>query len=78
MSDGPVVSVRDEDFEPASVKFIHRDGYGFLVRDSGSDVFFHTSRLAPEIVNCLGEGTQVMVAVGDGKKGPSALAMKLA
>jgi cold shock CspA family protein len=73
------VTVRDEDFEPGTIKFIHRDGYGFITRTSGApDVYFHVARLPPELVNQLEEGSQILVAVGESKRGPAALMLRLA
>lgn len=72
------VSIRDEDFEPGKVKFVHKDGYGFIERDGKPDVYFHVARLHSEVVPHLTEGREVLVAVGDGKRGPNALVMKLA
>jgi cold shock CspA family protein len=73
------VTVRDEDFERGTIKFIHRDGYGFITRTSGApDVYFHVARLSPDLVNQLEEGTEVLVAVGESKRGPAALMVKLA
>jgi cold shock CspA family protein len=71
------VSIREEDFEPGIVKFVHSDGYGFITRAGKSDVYFHIARLDPDVVNRLKEGTPVEVAVGDGKRGPAALMLRL-
>lgn len=71
------VTVRDEDFEPASVKFVHRDGYGFVRREGKTDAYFHVERLDPEVVAVLTEDLEIEVAVGDGKRGPNVLAMRL-
>lgn len=74
----PAVSIRDEDFEPGRVKFIHRDGYGFIERPGKDDVYFHVARIPADVADELRENTQVLVAVGDGKRGPAALMVKLA
>jgi CspA family cold shock protein len=77
--DGHKVTVRDADFEPGVVKFVHRDGYGFITRDGGKkDVYFHVARISPEVADELEEGSRVLVAVGESKRGPSALMVKLA
>lgn len=73
-----VVTVRDEDFEPGTVKFIHRDGYGFITRPNGlPDVYFHVARLDVEVANQLEENMAIEVAVGQGKRGPAALAIRI-
>lgn len=72
------VTVREEDFEEGTVKFVHRDGYGFIIREGKPDVYFHVARLPPEVANQLEEGTKVLVAVGTSKRGPSALMVKIA
>jgi cold shock CspA family protein len=75
--ESPAVTVRDEDFEPGKIKFIHRDGYGFISRTGKSDVYFHVARLDPETVTQLYEGVEIKVAVGESKRGPAALAIEL-
>lgn len=72
------VTVRDEDFEPAEIKFVHKDGYGFVRRENKADAYFHVERLDPEVVAVIKEDTPVDVAIGDGRKGPHVLAMRLA
>lgn len=74
----PQVSVRDEDFEPGVVKFVHRDGYGFIAREGKPDVYFHIARVEGSVAGQLAENTPVLVAVGEGKRGPNALMIKLA
>lgn len=76
--DGSPVTIRDEDFEPGRVKFVHRDGYGFIMREGKSDVYFHVARMPAGVANELQENTAVLVAVGEGKRGPSALMVKIA
>jgi cold shock CspA family protein len=71
------VTVRDEDFEPGTIKFIHRDGYGFITREGKPDVYFHVARLPEDVVDQLNDGSKVMVAVGESKKGPTALMVRL-
>jgi cold shock CspA family protein len=71
------VSVRDEDFEPGRVKFVHHDGYGFIERLNKSDVYFHTARVDPAIAARLKENVEVMVAVGTGKRGANALMIRI-
>jgi cold shock CspA family protein len=75
--DARQVTVRDEDFEPGKVKFIHRDGYGFITREGKSDVYFHVARLPEDVADELVDGKEVLVAVGESRKGPAALMVKL-
>ena len=75
--DARSVTVRDEDFEPGKIKFVHRDGYGFIQREDKPDVYFHVARLPVEVANQLEDGTEVLVAVGESRKGPAALMVKL-
>jgi len=58
-----------------TIKKIIRDkGFGFIVPDDGSDdVFFHRSRLAPNVTfEDLREGEEVEFQVTKGDKGPQA------
>jgi cold shock CspA family protein len=75
--DAKSITVRDEDFEPGVVKFVHSDGYGFISREGKPDVYFHVARVPEEVANQLEDGTKVLVAVGQGRKGPAALMVKL-
>lgn len=47
-------------------------GYGFIVRDSGSDLFVHFSAISGEGYRTLEEGQRVEFSVGTGPKGPAA------
>jgi CspA family cold shock protein len=51
-------------------------GFGFITGDDGSDVFLHASAL-PAGVAAPRPGTRVEYDVADGKRGPSALAVRL-
>lgn len=51
-------------------------GFGFVTGEDGSDVFLHASAL-PAGVTTLRSGTKIEYDVADGKRGPSALAVRL-
>lgn len=71
------VSVREEDFEPGTVKFVHADGYGFIQRDGLPDVYFHVAHLVEDVASTIKQDMAVEVAVGDGKRGPHAIAVRM-
>lgn len=47
-------------------------GYGFVSRESGSDVFCHYSSIVGEGRRTLVEGDKVEFEIGAGRKGPEA------
>jgi CspA family cold shock protein len=51
-------------------------GFGFLATDEGDEVFVHASAL-PTGVDALKPGSRVEFGVADGKRGPSALSIRL-
>ena len=51
-------------------------GFGFIAGEDGSDVFLHASAL-PAGVEGPRPGTKVEYDVADGKRGPSALAVRI-
>ncbi|GAB2467807.1 cold-shock protein [Xylanimonas ulmi] len=51
-------------------------GFGFIAGDDGSEVFLHASVLPAEASNPK-PGTRVDYGVADGRRGPSALAVKV-
>eukprot|EP00343_Euplotes_focardii_P008097 CAMPEP_0205820960 /NCGR_PEP_ID=MMETSP0206-20130828/3943_1 /ASSEMBLY_ACC=CAM_ASM_000279 /TAXON_ID=36767 /ORGANISM="Euplotes focardii, Strain TN1" /LENGTH=111 /DNA_ID=CAMNT_0053116091 /DNA_START=44 /DNA_END=379 /DNA_ORIENTATION=+ len=57
-------------FDPAK-------GYGFIVRDSGDDLFVHYSSINGDGYRSLEEGQRVEFEVGDGSKGPVAAQVAL-
>lgn len=80
---GPFLVVRvsskvteSPDFEHGTVKFVHRDGYGFVEREGKPDAYFHVERFPADLRLKLKAGVPVMVAVGNGKRGPVVLAVK--
>ena len=59
--------------EQGTVKWFKDDkGYGFIQRDSGSDVFVHHSAIQEEGFKSLHEGQKVEFVVSEGPKGPQA------
>ena len=51
-------------------------GFGFLADDDGNEVFVHASAL-PEGATTLKPGSRVEFGVADGRRGPSALSLRL-
>ncbi|GIK42151.1 MAG: cold-shock protein [Chloroflexota bacterium] len=47
-------------------------GYGFIVRDQGSEIFVHYSAIRGTGHRSLTEGQRVEFAVAQGQKGPQA------
>ena len=59
--------------ETGTVKwFDNAKGFGFIVRESGDDVFVHFSSNRGEGYRSLDEGQQVEFEVVQGQKGPQA------
>jgi CspA family cold shock protein len=59
--------------ETGSVKwFDNAKGFGFIVRESGDDVFVHFSSIRGEGYRSLEEAQQVEFEVVEGEKGPQA------
>jgi CspA family cold shock protein len=60
-------------------KIVKDKGFGFIVPDdSGDDVFFHRSRIAPKVqFEDLREGDQVQFDVQPGDKGPQAFNVRM-
>jgi CspA family cold shock protein len=49
-------------------------GFGFIERDGGDDLFVHTSELDGHVPN---EGDVVEFEIGEGRKGPCAVSVKV-
>ena len=59
--------------ETGTVKWFNdAKGYGFITRDSGSDVFVHHRAIRGEGFRSLHEGQKVEFQVVQGQKGPAA------
>lgn len=56
--------------------FDSEKGFGFLATDEGDEVFVHASAL-PVGTTTLKAGTRVEFGVADGKRGPSALSLRV-
>ena len=51
-------------------------GYGFIIQESGDEVFVHFSQIEGEGFRSLSEGQAVEFEVKDGPKGPQAFDIK--
>lgn len=61
-----------------TVKFFNAEkGYGFISRDSGSDVFVHFSNISGSGYRTLEQGQRVEFEIGPGRKGDEALNVKV-
>lgn len=59
-----------------TVKFFNAGkGFGFITPDEGADLFFHVSEIKGEPPR---DGDRVEFEVGQGKKGPCAVGVKVA
>ena len=62
-----------EQLETGSVKWFNdENGFGFIARENGDDVFVHFSAINSDGRKTLIEGQQVSFEVVDGQKGPQA------
>ncbi|HYV24395.1 MAG TPA: cold shock domain-containing protein [Pyrinomonadaceae bacterium] len=59
--------------EEGTVKWYNDEkGYGFIVREKGTDVFVHHASINAEGFKSLAEGDRVSFDVVEGPKGPQA------
>ena len=58
-----------------TVKFFNATkGFGFIIQDNGTDLFFHVSEVQGQEPQ---DGDKVEFEVGEGRKGPCALSVKV-
>ena len=57
--------------------FNERKGYGFIEQEGGPDVFVHHSGINSDGFRSLNEGDRVTFDIEQGKKGPSAVTVKV-
>lgn len=57
--------------------FNNQKGYGFILREDGTDVFVHYSAIQMEGFRTLREGDPVTYELMDGDKGPHAVNVNL-
>ena len=63
--------------ETGKVKWFNADqGFGFIEREGGDDVFVHFSAISMDGFKTLAEGDAVEFEVVDGAKGPQAANVK--
>jgi CspA family cold shock protein len=61
-----------------TVKFFNdQKGFGFISREDGKDVFVHFSNIAGTGRKTLVDGQQVEFEVGEGRKGPEAINVRV-
>lgn len=58
--------------DTGSIKKLMDKGFGFISREGGDDLFFHSSELEGVDFNDLQEGDNVQFEIGSGPKGPNA------
>jgi len=58
-----------------TVKFFNTEkGFGFITQDGGADLFFHVSEIQGQQPR---DGDKVEFQVGEGRKGPCAVSVKV-
>ena len=57
--------------------FNDRKGYGFIVPENGEDIFVHHTGVTGNGFKTLQEGAEVEFDIGKGKKGPSAVNVRI-
>ena len=58
-----------------TVKFFNTSkGFGFITQDEGNDLFFHVSELEGGEAN---DGDKVEYEIGEGRKGPCAVKVRI-
>jgi CspA family cold shock protein len=68
------MSIFMDEREKGTVKWFNdKKGYGFISRESGTDIFVHHSSIASEGFRSLKEGDQVEFSVKQDEKGQAAV-----
>ncbi len=57
-------------------KLVRERGFGFIQNDGGEDLFFHHSEVRGGSFDNLREGETVEYQIGQGRKGPCAVAVR--
>lgn len=61
-----------------TVKFFNTEkGYGFITQPDGDDIFVHFSNIEGSGFRNLEQGQNVEFEIGEGRKGPEALSVKV-
>ena len=53
-------------------KLFPKEGYGFILREGGGEVYFHANALHGLTFERLEDGTEVAFGLEEGEKGPQA------
>lgn len=59
------------------VKLFPKEGYGFILREGGGEVYFHAHALQDLAFEQLEDGMEVMFGLEEGEKGPQATAVRI-
>lgn len=58
------------------VKLFPKEGYGFILKEGGGEVYFHANALQELTFDQLEDGLEVMFGIEEGHKGPQATAVR--
>ena len=58
------------------VKLFPKEGYGFILREGGGEVYFHANALRDLTFDRLEDGMEVLFGLEEGYKGPQATAVR--
>jgi ribosomal subunit interface protein len=64
-------------FRGVICKLFPKEGYGFILKEGGGEVYFHKRALQGLTVEELNDGTDVAFNIEEGEKGPQALTVHL-
>ena len=59
-------------FRGVVCKLFPREGYGFILKEGGGEVYFHRNAVRDSEFERLEDGTEVTFNMEEGKKGPQA------